>query len=143
MVNGEWKDERARNDKWFTCLQDKSTTLKLIPMLQPKQLSYSPPTFYWNLNTIQANQITLFLAFFFLSFFLLLFFFTKELYSFSLFFSTFFFWTITTKIIIHPHTCLLATTIHFRKQRTQEVTIIVLQTYRNKGEMVWVNKENG
>ena len=64
MVNGEWKDERARNDKCFTCLQDKSTTLKLIPMLQPKQLSFSPPTFYWNLNTIQGNNSIFFLTIF-------------------------------------------------------------------------------
>jgi hypothetical protein len=91
--------------------------LKLIPMLQPKQLLYSPPTFYWNLNTIQENKITLFLAFFFHSFFFF-FFFQRNFIPFLYFFlHIFFFWTITTKIIMHPHTCLLATTIHFPKQK--------------------------
>ena len=141
-VNGKWwmvwKDERARNDKCFTCLQDKSTTLKLIPMLQPKQRSYSPPTFYW--NTIQENNsiFGIFLSFSF-------FFFKGTLFLFFifLFFSTFFFFYNYNKNKMLPHTCLLVTTIQFPKQRTQEVTIIVLQTQQNKGEMVWVNKRNG
>ena len=91
--------------------------------------SYSPPTFYWKLNTIQAKQITLFLAFFFLSHF----FFSKEPYSFSLFFfsSPLFFFNYNKKKML-PHTCLLVTTIQFPKQRTQEVTIIVLQTHETK-----------
>ena len=135
-VNGKWwmvwKDERARNDKCFTCLQDKSMTLKLIPILQPKQLSYSPPTFYWNLNTIQENN-SIFDNFFLRNFIPSLYF------SFLLFF---YFYNYNKNKML-PHTCLLVTTIQFPKQRTQEVTIIVLQREWNKGEMVWVNKRNG
>jgi hypothetical protein len=143
--NGEWNG-RTRNDKCLTCLQDKSTTLKLIPMLQPKQLSFSPPTFYWNLNTIQENNS----IFFFWQFSLLLFFFfflrnlIPSLYfSFLLLLFYYFFFYNYNKNKMLPHTCLLVTTIQFPKQRTQEVTIIVLQTQQNKGEMMWVNKGNG
>ena len=46
-----------------------------------------------------------------------IFFFKFLVFWLFIFFYTFFFWTITTKIIMHPHTCLLATTIHFPKQK--------------------------
>ena len=78
-MNGKWS-ERTRNEKCFTCLQDKSTTLKLIPMLNPKQLLFSSNLL---LKIIQEN--TLFLEFLFLTFFFFSFFFLEELYSFFLF----------------------------------------------------------
>ena len=97
----EW-NEGTGNEKCSTCLQDKSTTLKLIPMLQPKQLSLFSSNLLLKLNT-------LFFFFLFFSF----------LFSISIFFflrnfiPSFYFWFFFFSLnkyntkIMHPHTCLL------------------------------------
>ena len=93
-------NERTRNEKCFTCLQDKSTTLKLIPMLNPKQLLFSSNLL---LKIIQENNSIFGIS---LSFFFFLFFFSLR-NLFLLFISDFFFFEQLQQNKSHPHTCLL------------------------------------
>ena len=100
-MNGKWS-ERTRNEKCFTCLQDKSTTLKLIPMLNPKQLLFSSNLL---LKLIQENNsIFVVFFFFFFSTFFFLFFFSWGI-LFLLFISDFFFLSLNkyNKINTPPH----------------------------------------
>ena len=85
------------------------------------------------LNTIQAKQITLFLAFFFLSHF----FFSKELYSFSLFFfsSPLFFFYNYNKNKMLPHTCFLVLLYNFRSKEHKKS--LSLSCKHNKTRMRW------
>ena len=111
MVNGKWKG-KTRNDKCSTYLQDKSTTLKLIPMLNPKQLLFSSNLL---LKLKQYNKITSFLwHFFFLFHFFFSFFFLEELYSFFLFLKFFFSLNKYNKIKYTPTLAFWYTTIQIR-----------------------------
>ena len=101
MVNGKWKG-KTRNDKCSTCLQDKSTTLKLIPMLNPKQLLFSSNL----LLKIQQNNSIFGISLSFLFFFSIFFFFEEFIPSFYFWFFFFFFEQIQQNKMI-PHTCLL------------------------------------
>ena len=128
IVNGEWWMKGLENEKCFTCLQDKSTTLKLIPMLNPKQLLFSSNLL---LKIIQVNKITLFLWYFFFLFLFHIFFFLRNFIP-SFYFWIFFF-SFFEQIQQNKYTPTLAfwyntKQIKTRSIRTQEVTIIVLQT---------------
>ena len=85
---GEWLivNEGTGNEKCFTCLQDKSTTLKLIPMLNPKQLLFSSNLL---LKIIQENNFIPSFCFFYI-----------YIYFFS-------FFEQIQQNKMHPHTCLL------------------------------------
>ena len=46
MVNGEWKDERARNDKMLHIFARQINDFETHTYATTETTSYSPPTFY-------------------------------------------------------------------------------------------------